>query len=305
MNNNRKIVWYHGGCPDGIAGAWCFRLRFGIDIDCTGVKHNEPPPYQELDKYTTVYMVDFSYSRDEILKVASICKRVVILDHHKSAERELEGLDNIPNIICIFDMDRSGAQIAWEFLFLDSRPWFIDYIADRDLWRWSLDGAREICEGMHYMNMFSFEKLSELHDTKQSKEYFYNIGKSLLEYKKKRIDKVVNSSALYNFFEYKVRMANCDYELRSEVGNEMCALGDCDFSVVWTYSLKDDQWWLSLRLGDSKDDYDLSIIAKRFGGGGHPRASGMTIHGPKSPLYDLENTTMLNGTILDYFEPIN
>jgi oligoribonuclease NrnB/cAMP/cGMP phosphodiesterase (DHH superfamily) len=49
-----------------------------------------------------------------------------------------EGLNNLH---VIFDMNRAGCQIAWDYFHYnlenntpDIRPWFLDYIADGDLW---------------------------------------------------------------------------------------------------------------------------------------------------------------------------
>jgi hypothetical protein len=50
------------------------------------------------------------------------------MDHHKSALEDLKGLS--PNIY--FDMERSGAQLAWNYFHPGVKPpKFIQYIEDR------------------------------------------------------------------------------------------------------------------------------------------------------------------------------
>lgn len=58
--------------------------------------------------------------------------------------RDMAAFDR-PAILAEFDMNRSGSQMAWDYFFPDfARPAMIDYIADRDLWRFKLPGSREI-----------------------------------------------------------------------------------------------------------------------------------------------------------------
>src|SRR5690606_18266248 len=108
-------------------------------------------------------LVDFSYERTVLERLADQARSIVILDHHKSAAEDLAafavpeprpgalGWEDVPRllrelaarnrppVIAIFDMARSGAGITWDFFFAPRpRPWLIDYIEDRDLWRKTL-----------------------------------------------------------------------------------------------------------------------------------------------------------------------
>lgn len=47
-----------------------------------------------------------------------------------------------------FDLDRSGAAIAWEHFNRDAAPDLIRYVEDRDLWRWSLPDSEAVSEAM-------------------------------------------------------------------------------------------------------------------------------------------------------------
>src|SRR5690606_37775449 len=130
-----------------------------------GVYPQDPPDVSGRD----VLLVDFSYERAVLERMASKARSIVILDHHKSAAedlavfavhdpspgairwvdvprllRELEAR-NRPPVIAVFDMERSGAGITWDFFFGPrARPWLIDYIEDRDLWRKALPHSDEI-----------------------------------------------------------------------------------------------------------------------------------------------------------------
>ena len=65
--------------------------------------------------------------------------------------------------------------------------------------------------------------------------------------------------------------ANCPPHLQSDVGHEL-ANQSGTFGLLWFVD-KDKQCRCSLR---SNGDYDVSAIAKAFGGGGHRNAAGFT-----------------------------
>ena len=65
--------------------------------------------------------------------------------------------------------------------------------------------------------------------------------------------------------------ANCPPHLQSDVGHEL-ANQSGTFGLLWTLD-KDNVCQCSLR---SNGDYDVSAIAKVFGGGGHRNAAGFT-----------------------------
>ena len=70
---------------------------------------------------------------------------ITIIDHHISAEEDLSALLNSGKINGIFDMNQSGAMLAWQWFNPEqSVPQLIAHIQDRDLWLFNIDGTREI-----------------------------------------------------------------------------------------------------------------------------------------------------------------
>lgn len=67
-------------------------------------------------------------------------------------------------------------------------------------------------------------------------------------------------------------MANCPTHLTSDVGHEL-ANQSGTFGLLWSIT-KDGHCACSLR---SNGDYDVSAIAKKFGGGGHKNAAGFEV----------------------------
>lgn len=157
------ICIYHGNCADGFGAAWAVWKKHPDWEFYAGVYQNDPPGVVGRD----VVMVDFSYKRDVVDGISKDAKSILILDHHKSAQQDLAGLtepkswdghrQNVYQDRCenadingvipyaVFDMDRSGAMIAWDFFHPgEVPPQLLRHIEDRDLWRFALDGAREI-----------------------------------------------------------------------------------------------------------------------------------------------------------------
>ncbi len=158
----KPLCIYHGNCADGFTAAWAVRKALGDEIEFHAGVHQNPPP--DVSKRHVV-MVDFSYKRPVLDEMFRKADSLLILDHHKTAAEDLTGLrepfgpgwkrhlDNVYQDVCencqqpyaLFDMDRSGAQIAWDFFLpQERRPRIVDYVADRDLWRFLMPFSREI-----------------------------------------------------------------------------------------------------------------------------------------------------------------
>ena len=170
---------YHGNCADGFGAAWAVRKALG-DIDFhPGVYQDPPPDVTGRD----VLMVDFSYKRPVLEEMIQKARTILILDHHKTAAEDLAGLPppldgpydasgmyewakqcNGPPLHALFDMERSGAGITWDYFFPDTpRPRLIDHIEDRDLWRFNLPGTRQI-QAAVFSYPYDFEVWDDLTD---------------------------------------------------------------------------------------------------------------------------------------------
>ena len=111
------FIIYHGNCPDGFAAALAADLFFQSYENHTSQvsyykgRHGNPPPDCQGKE---VYIVDFSYHREEMKLICEQAIKVTIIDHHISAEKELQGLDTeCGNLTIVFDMEQSGAILSW------------------------------------------------------------------------------------------------------------------------------------------------------------------------------------------------
>ncbi len=251
-------VLYHGDCEDGFGAAWCAWQALGDQATYLPVYHGQPPP--DLPSEAKVAIVDFSYPRDTILELESYLDGLIILDHHLSAQRELAGLS-----CAIFDMDSSGARLAWKYWHPGkSLPPLIEYIEDKDLWRFKLPHSKEINVALHsYPQDFSVWSSLTL-DTLRTE------GVTLLRFQERVVQAACDRARWRKLGGYEVPVVNAT-EFRSEIANRLCKLyPEAAFAGAYYDDKQGRRVW-SLR---SVGEFDVAAVAKAFGGGGHRNAAG-------------------------------
>lgn len=258
---------YHGNCADGFGAAWAVRKAMP-DAEFYPATYQAPPPDVTEKR---VVMVDFSYKRPVLLDMASKAESILILDHHKSAAEDL--VDLPANVVAVFDMERSGAMMAWQHFFPDAPPpRLIEHIQDRDLWRFALPGTREI-----QANVFSYPYDFGVWDALMSAdvETLRSEGAAIERKHHKDIAelvKVTKRRMVIGGFD--VPVANLPYTLSSDAGHLM-AQGEPFAACYWDTP---DGRVFSLRSNEAGQD--VSAIAKTYGGGGHRNAAGFQVpHG--------------------------
>lgn len=188
--NERPLVIYHGNCADGFTAAWAVWKRFGSGADYyAGVYQTTPPDVTGRH----VVLVDFSYKLPVLSEMAKTATSVLVIDHHKSAADDIRQEHSAKNgnppifrmdqwdkpltwerhlgnvlqdynegahgaiIYAYFDMYRSGAGMAWDFFHPGiPRPALVNHVEDRDLWKFTLSGTREI-NACIFSHPYSFE----------------------------------------------------------------------------------------------------------------------------------------------------
>lgn len=259
-----KLCIYHSNCADGFTSAWVVRKALGVDTEFfPGVYQQEPPNVEGRD----VILVDFSYKRDVLESIRDKAKSVLILDHHKSAQADLKDL---PGVEMVFDMDRSGAGITWDYYFPNIKaPDLLYHIQDRDLWKFSLRKTREIQATVfsypYEFNVWDYLMSADTGELAKDGEAierkFFKDLRELLPLTTRRM--VIGG--------YDVPVANLPYIYASDAGH-ILSKGE---PFAATYYDKLDGRNFSLRSNDGS--VDVSEIAKLYGGGGHHNAAGFML----------------------------
>jgi len=258
-----NCVIYHGGCTDGFGAAYSAWKCLGNRAEYHACKHGEPPP-DVTGK--TVVILDFSYNNATTKQLIEQAEDLLVIDHHKSAMVELHDISNTR-----FDMAHSGARLAWDFFHPGHPPpKLINYIEDRDLWKWELPYSREFSAAFD-MVPFRFEEFERFEDDSVFDDAVER-GSYILAYSKTVVKKVCEKAARRKYQGMEVMVVNSSHWM-SEIGNRLSH--DCDFAVIWYFDHEDRKNKVSLRA--FHDNVDVSEIAKRFGGGGHKKAAGFAL----------------------------
>lgn len=279
----KAVVLYHDNCVDGFGSAWAFHRLAEKDyvdgVKYFAVQYGKPWTTNEiLDPNSDIYILDFSLPRTDLVSLASHYTSVTVLDHHKTAETNLRNWDHgFSNLEVVFDMGRSGAGITWDYLAEphQPRPMLINYIEDRDIWLWNLELSKEINSliGFTKKEFSSYNRLAELIETKFDNAV--GMGSLLLEQQERHVKSVIAATKRPIEINGKRGLVcNCPGQFASDVGNEL-AKESGTFGATY-FQASDDSMKFSLR---SIGDYDVEVIAKTFGGGGHKNAAGFSMGG--------------------------
>ena len=159
---------YHRGCADGFGAAWAVHHALGDRVEFHPDIYGAPPPNVTS---RDVIVVDFSYKRPVMEALCHTAASVIVLDHHKTAAAELDGLEqwaaaqSVTAAVTVqIDMDKSGGVLAWEHFHPGKPiPRLLQYVQDRDLWRFALPSTREViaCVFSHPFDFDCWDRLAE------------------------------------------------------------------------------------------------------------------------------------------------
>lgn len=308
---------HHHPCADGFGAAWVvnrYCAQHLIPVEFHPGMYQNPPP-DVTDRH--VILVDFSYKMDVLAEMHHQARSLLVLDHHKTAKDDLSALIAAPNrdemlerwrdeesyynACALFDMNRSGAGITWDFFNPGQpRPPLLDHIEDRDLWRFVLPGTREIQADL-FSYPYDFGLWDELisESSEHGLDKFVTEGAAIERKHHKDIGELLGivtrpmkfrwppadgpASADLGFVV--VPVANLPYTMVSDAGHMLCVRGlegmkpinEGDFKHPFAACYYDGPNGRNFSLRSRDDGADVGEIAKLYSGGGHPHAAGFRV----------------------------
>lgn len=286
----KPLVIYHANCTDGFGAAFAAWLKLGDEAEYLPMHYNTAFPYTSDLRQRDLYILDFSFPREVMDSLFANAKRVVWLDHHKTAfemwcESEKERFyreRNQPNgevSVIRLDNNKSGALLAWEYFYPGTEvPMLIQHIDDRDRWQFELDGSKELHAALASYKPWSFHGWKHMiFDWSMHGEDLIAEGATILRAQEQHVTSMAKQARECRI-GIKTEQFGCTSEPGlavnatrhiSEVGHEL-ANQSGTFGLVW-YLGGDACVKCSLR---STGNYDVATIARCFGGGGHRNAAG-------------------------------
>ena len=275
---------------DGVGCEILGRILFRENINVTRCNYDNIDNKVEeflnnTEEYDKLFITDISVSKKIADKLNSISDKVILLDHHKTAL----WLNEYPYALVQVE-DESIGKLCGTYLFYEylkknyeefnnthALELFVDYVRMYDTWEWKekynniipkrlndlmyIDGVYEFKNKMKYKLENNYPIVDDVDILKLDIEQI-NIDSYVAQ---KDETLIVNDNL---FPGYIVGITFADKYI-SELGNKLCELhSELDFVVLINMSS------LIVSYRTVKNDIDLSAIAKGYGGGGHPKASG-------------------------------
>ena len=297
----KPLVIYHDNCADGFGAAFAAWLKFGDEAEYRACQYGRDDFEEgETVQGREVYILDFSFPRDMMEWLFAGAKKVVWLDHHKTAFEMWCG--GIPDVgiwredswhdgatprshYILLDNNKSGAMIAWEYFHPEKEvPMLIKHIDDYDRWQFKLENTKPFIKALWSYAPWSFEQWR----TEFAEGYygFIKEGAAILRAHEQNVDAIIEGAVRYCKLTGPIPLscadlddeskkglaANCPPHLASDVGHEL-ANRSGTYGLLWHINTEG-KCLCSLR---SNGSYDVSDIAKAFGGGGHKNAAGFQV----------------------------
>ena len=292
------IVVYHDHCADGFAAAWACWMRWRDGCTYLPASYGQTLPGVAG---RNVLLVDFSYKRGVLESMAASAASVVVLDHHKTAQADLEPFSRFadkperfthaavasmvgdlhrggyPAILASFDMERSGARMAWDFCHPGvPAPLLVRLVEDRDLWRFTMEETKPFSLWLR-SEPFGFERfelLAQALEEAREGEQIMSEARAMQRFFDAKVSEIASFARRRRVGAFEPVAVNCPPMFSSEVGHALLDRHpDAPFAAMYFDGPSARMW--SLRSRDDRED--VSAVATMFGGGGHRNAAGFGV----------------------------
>ena len=306
MQNNRATILYHRDCADGMMSAYLLYRLYksqGLRNQCVFKSVNYKEALPVVDPTDLLWIVDFSFSPEDMVELSKKADRIIMLDHHESAAgmwggyRDAAfssqdgfkatlsqpcGCSSEGKLFSRLVKGKSGALITYEYIrdnfkhlkleFMDNGRLrcLVDRVSDRDLWK------------------FEFADSKIIHSIITSRPYSFGWLDTLAECSHKEFDGYLrqavgannltraNISKLLERVEFmhmwggiRVGFVNCQTEYASDTGDAI--LDDFPVDVAMLWRVEHGRVLVSLR--SKKGGVNVEQIAKEYNGGGQEHAA--------------------------------
>lgn len=291
-------VVLHDNCPDGTCSGWVvgeWMRRVGISMK-PGAPLTEvywlnydsqlPKPGSARDR---LWMIDYSRRPQEILEAGWALSSVMILDHHQSAVEDWQSASGVMSgpwrdldPRSTLDVTKSGAGIAWDVLMpKEMRPMLVNYIEDRDLWRFALPYSREVAAWIRSYPLNDAGIYGRLaRELDGDLEGVMAQGEAIGRANAQHVAWMADRAVFMMIGGHLVPVVNAT-TLFSEVGEELCLRHpEAPFAAYYFDRADGIRQWGARARGS----FDLVPVARAYGGGGARGAGGWTSSvGPVGP----------------------
>lgn len=293
---NTTLVLHHSADFDGLASRAVAYKALGNTADYLGWDYGQPLP--DLSPYVTVYMIDISLPVEIMRENA---KKIIFIDHHKTAIDAVAPFrDSFKGYYCIDGV--AACRLAWQYLvasaalidaydkslpvkqdYIERRvtePYAIQLLGEYDVWDKSNPSTDLFQLGIQADSSPDWNTL--LGGTVEGVgyvDYLVRSGQTIKRY----TDTINAQIATERGFDLQWEgfYWRCLNTARCNSLTFVAALRP-EHDGCLGYHWNGKQWKFSFYGVPGKPQLDLSVIAKKYGGGGHKQACGCEM--PALPL---------------------
>ncbi|KND49376.1 MAG: hypothetical protein AB203_03200 [Parcubacteria bacterium C7867-008] len=265
----RTAILYHGGCPDGFGGAYAAWKKFGDGAEYIALHRGSPLP--EGLEGAHLYFIDFCYTKDVMDHFVSIAAKVTVLDHHEGVADVIQSMPEF-----VYESDLSGSGIAWRYFHPETPlPALLAHVQDDDLFRFALPDTRPVITYLE-VHPFTFEEwdaTAKKLDDPTERDLFLTKTRTYAEYFELLAHKAADRAKLITFegYECYFGISHPLKSMKSMIGH---LLAEKKGPIALVVAAHPNGYGVSIR-GDGS--VDVTKIAMKYGGNGHPNASGFLI----------------------------
>jgi nanoRNase/pAp phosphatase (c-di-AMP/oligoRNAs hydrolase) len=272
----KRICFFHAGCPDGFGAAWSVWRAWGDDARYVARGH-EDELHVSLCEDALVVFVDIAPPNAALPAIADVAERIVVLDHHVTARARFENDVAVQSALADgghtihFDLDHSGAVLAWQYFHTDEAPPpILQYVEDQDLWNWKLPRTEEVNAALASYDR-DFETWNAL--AARSIDEIADEGVSIVRTQAREVERALYDVHPIALGTQRIEGINATYQ-RAPIGHELAKRSY--YGKPWgiVYRMRGDRVDATLY---SIGDLDVATIAESYGGGGHRNAAGFSV----------------------------
>jgi oligoribonuclease NrnB/cAMP/cGMP phosphodiesterase (DHH superfamily) len=262
------ICFYHSPCDDGEMASYIWKSKFPNTTfhpwDHTKIEENLNTLYQYYNK--NIVFLDYCPKPEYLINDSN---NYLVIDHHKNAVETLEISSFGDNLSIHYDNSRSGCMLTWNYLYPgEDYPISVYHVGMNDLFKFEHPDTDNFCIGKQFFQLDS-EMLLLMDIDSQ-------LYKNIVEYGRcKSSEYRIEAMGYFMHLEYEnesnlsVLKINCDnYKLIKYMVEYARKKYSNYYNVL---KIQNSNGKVSLR---SIDGTHVDVIARKYGGNGHPLAAG-------------------------------
>jgi hypothetical protein len=271
----KRSCYFHAGCPDGFGAAWAVWRAWGEDSRYVARGHEDGLDPRAHEGEVVVF-VDIAPPPEALAELSELAAQLVVLDHHVSARDRFAACGGLDAAHARrghrihFDLEHSGAMLAWQHFHTGEPPALLRYVEDQDLWSWRLPDSEAVnaAIGSYPRDFATWDALAARPPAELAAE-----GLPILRANRQEVERALQAAAPVAIGERRAEAVNAR-TLRAQIGHALAERAS--FGVPWgvVYRIHADRVDVSLY---SIGELDVASVAARYGGGGHRNAAGFTI----------------------------